>query len=180
MTGTRNLGGKSRKEDVTRKAFKKLEGLHLPSSLQKVCALMNLKDATIQNTQSQIDALITEQWVTFHLDHLDNKDFVNQTAGMRRSHSCSARGLTHSPASYSHLQSCRCEGSNTSCSTRHIATEDWPGKLGLMRTRKRFQEPVAVAKVENVDRCTSVADWGQRSTSVTAAAVSAETTAREG
>ena len=77
VNGMRNLEGKSRKEDVTRNAFKKLEGLHLPSLLQKVCAHMNLKDATIHSTQAHIDALITEQWVTFHLDHPDNKDFIN-------------------------------------------------------------------------------------------------------
>ena len=80
----KNLDGKSTKEDVTRNAFKKLEGLYLPSLLQKVCAHINLKELTIHNTQSQIDTLITEQWVTFDLDLPDKKDFVNQTAGMRR------------------------------------------------------------------------------------------------
>ena len=86
----RNLEGKSRKEDVTRNGFKKLEGLHLPSSLQKVCAHTNLKDATICSSQAQIDALITQQWVTFLLDHPDNKDFVTTIAGMRRFCSFSA------------------------------------------------------------------------------------------
>ena len=92
----KNLESKSKKEDFTRNAFKKLEWLHLPSFLQKVCAHMNLKESTIRSTQTYIDALITEQWVTFHLDHPDNKDFVNQTAGMRRFRSFSARGLAHS------------------------------------------------------------------------------------
>ena len=86
----KNLETKSRKEDVTKNAFKKLEGLHLPSLLQKVCAQMNLKDSTLRSTQNYIDALITEQWVIFHLDH------VNQTAGMRQCPSFSARGLAHS------------------------------------------------------------------------------------
>ena len=94
--GMRNLQSKSRKEDVTRNAFKKLEGLHLPSLLQKACAHMNLKESTIHSTQTYIDTLITEQWVTFHLDHPDNKDFVNQTTGMRRFRSFSARRLAHS------------------------------------------------------------------------------------
>ena len=69
----KNLESKSRKEDITRNAFKKLEGLHLPSLLQKVGAHMNLKDSTLRSTQKYIDALITEQWVIFHLDHPDNK-----------------------------------------------------------------------------------------------------------
>ena len=98
VTGVRNLEGNSRTEDVTGNAFKKLEELHLPSFLQKVCAHMNLKDATIRSTQSQIYALITEQWATFHFDHSDDKDFNNQFAGMRPFCSFSARGLTHSPA----------------------------------------------------------------------------------
>ena len=92
----KNLKSKSRKEDVTRNAFKKLEGLHLPSLLQRVCAHMNLKESTIRSTQTYIDALITEQLVTFHLDHPDNKDFVNQTAGMRQFRSFNAQRLAHS------------------------------------------------------------------------------------
>ena len=90
VTGMRNLDGKSRKEDVRRNAFTKLEGLHLPSLLQKVCPHMNLKNATIRSTQSQIDLLITEQWVTFRLDHPDNRDSVNHTAGMRELRSLGA------------------------------------------------------------------------------------------
>ena len=64
----KNLESRSRKEELTRNAFKKLEGLHLPSFLRKVCAHMNLKDSTLRSTQNYIDALITEQWVIFHLD----------------------------------------------------------------------------------------------------------------
>ena len=52
----KNLETKSRKREVTRNAFKKLEGLHLPSLLQNVCALMNLKDSTLRTTQNYIDA----------------------------------------------------------------------------------------------------------------------------
>ena len=48
----KNLENKSKKEDVTRNAFRKLEGLHLPSLLQKVCAHMNLKDSTLRTTQN--------------------------------------------------------------------------------------------------------------------------------
>ena len=59
---------------------------------------MNLRDATIRSGRCQIDALITEQWVNFHLDHPDNRHFVNQTAGMRQFRSFNARGLAHSPA----------------------------------------------------------------------------------
>ena len=48
----KNLESKSRKKDVTRNAFKKLEGLHLPSLLQKICAHMNLKDSTLRSTKN--------------------------------------------------------------------------------------------------------------------------------
>ena len=57
---------------------------------------MNLRELTIPSTQTYINALITEQWVTFDLDHPDNEEFVNKTAGMCRFRSFSARGLAHS------------------------------------------------------------------------------------
>ena len=57
----KNLENKSRKDEVTRNAFKKLEGLHLPSLFRKVCAHMNLKDSTLRTTQNYIDAQITDQ-----------------------------------------------------------------------------------------------------------------------
>ena len=100
----KNLKSKSRKEEVTRNAFKKLEGLHLPSLLQKIFAHMNLKDSTLRSTQNHIDALITEQWVIFHLDHPDNKQYVNQTGGMRQCRSFSARGLAHSTTFFTSIQ----------------------------------------------------------------------------
>ena len=86
----KNLESKGRKEEVTRNAFKKLEGLHLLSLLQKVCAHMNLKDSTLRSSQNYMDALKTEQWVIFHLHHPDNKQYVNQTAGMRQCRSFGA------------------------------------------------------------------------------------------
>ena len=175
----KNLESKSKKEEITRNVFKKLEGLHLPGLLQKVCAHMNLNESTIRSTQTYIDTLMTEQWVTFHLDHPDNKDFVNQTAGMRPFRSFCARGLAHSTG-FSHPHSCQCEDPSRSQRSGQDATEDCPGKLGLLGRHKKFKVPVTVAKVENVDRCTSVADLGQGSTSVTADAVRAETTAKEG
>ena len=91
----RNLESRSKEKNVTGNAFNKLEGLHLPSLLQNVCAHMNLKDSTLRTTRNYIDALITEQWVTYGLDHPDNKDLVNQTAAMRQFCSSSARGLAH-------------------------------------------------------------------------------------
>ena len=40
----KSLETKSKKDDVTRNAFKKLEGLHLPSLLQNICVQMNMKE----------------------------------------------------------------------------------------------------------------------------------------
>ena len=100
----KNLETKSRKEEVRRNAFKKLEGLYLPSLLQKVCAHMNLKDSTLRTTQNYIDAQITDQWVIFHLDHPVNKRHVNQTAGMLQCRSFSARGLAHSTTVFASVQ----------------------------------------------------------------------------
>ena len=103
-TGTRNLEGKGKTEAVTRNAFKKLQGLHLPSLLQKVCVHMNLKDSTLRTGQNYIDLLTTEQMVTFVLHHPDNKEFVSRTAGMRQFRSFRARGLAHSTAFFTSAQ----------------------------------------------------------------------------
>ena len=100
----KNLETKSRKEKVTRNAFKKLEGLHLLSLLQKVCAHINLKDSTLRTTQNYIHAQITEQLVMFHLDHPNNKQYVNRTAGMRQCGGLSARGLAHSTTAFASVQ----------------------------------------------------------------------------
>ena len=175
----KNLESRSKKEDVARNAFKKLEGQHLQSLLQSVCAHHTLKDATTHNTQPQIDALTTEQSVTLHVDHCHNKDFAKQTAGMRRFCRFSARGLANASAIFSHVHSCRCEDLSRSRSTGHVATEDWSGKLGLSGKCKKLEVLVAVARMKNVDWCTPVADWGQGSTSVTADPVRAEATAEE-
>ena len=48
----KNLETKSRREEAIRNAFNKLEGLHLPSLLQNVCAHMNLKDSNLRTTQN--------------------------------------------------------------------------------------------------------------------------------
>ena len=136
--------------------------------LQKVFAHMNLKDSSLRTTQNYIDAQITDQWVTFHLDHPDNKQYVNQTAGMRQCRSFSARGLPHSTN----------EDPSRSRSTGHVATENWAGRLGLLAGYK-YEVSVAVAKMEDVAQCTSVADWGQGRTSITTDAGRVETTAKE-
>ena len=172
-----NLEKKSRKDEVTRNAFKKLEGMHLPSLLRKVCAHMNLKDSTLRTTQNYIDAQITDQWVTFHLDHPDNKQYVNQTAGMRQCCSFSARGLAHSTYVFTSVQ-LPMQRSEQKSHTAHAATENWTGKLGLLAGYK-YEVSVAVAKMEDVAQRTSVADWGQGRTSITTDTGRAETTAKE-
>ena len=100
----KNPESKSKKEDFTRNAFKKLERPHLPSILQKVCAHMNLKDSTLRSTQNYINALVKEQCVIFHLDHPDNKQYVNQTAGMCQCRSFSGQGLAHSTTFFTSVQ----------------------------------------------------------------------------
>ena len=65
---------------------------------------MNLKDSTLRTTQNYIDALITEQWVIFHLDHPGNKQYVNQTAGMRQCRGFSAREPAHSTTFFTSVQ----------------------------------------------------------------------------
>ena len=59
---------------------------------------------------------------------------------------------------FSHPLSCRCEDPSRSRSTGHGATENWAGKLWLLGGRKKYEVSVAVAKMEDVDQCISVAD----------------------
>ena len=54
VTGMKNLESTSNNKDVTRNAFKRLERLHLPRLLHKVCAHTNLKESTIQSTKTYI------------------------------------------------------------------------------------------------------------------------------
>ena len=96
----KNLEGWGKNNEIPRNAFKKLQRLHLASSLQKVCAHMKLRDATIHSTQAHMHMLITEQWVKFHLDHSQNKEFVSKTAVIWQFHSYSARGLAHSTSTF--------------------------------------------------------------------------------
>ena len=174
----KNLESKSRKGEVTRNAFKKLGGLHLPSLLQKVCAHMNLKDSTLRSTLNYIDALITEQWVIFHLAIRTISSMSTRTQVCVSVASSVREGSRTQPA-FLHPYSCRCEDPSRSCSTGHEATENWAGKLGFLGGRQNYEVSVAVAKMENVDQCTSVADWKQGRTSITEDAGRAETTANE-
>ena len=174
----KNLENKSKKEDVTRNAFKKLEGLHLPSLLQKFCAHINLKDSTLRTTQNYIDALITEQWV-FSILTVRTISSMSTRRQVCVSVAASVRESSRTQQPFSHLYSCRCEDPSRSRSAGHDATEHWAGKLGLLGGGKKYEVPVAVGKVEDVDQCTSVADWGQGRTWITADAGRAETTAKE-
>ena len=79
----------------------------------------------------------------------------------------------------SHPYSCRYEDPSISRTTGHAATENWARKLGLLAGRNKYEVSVAVANMEDVDQCTSVADWGQGRTSITTDAGGAETTAQE-
>ena len=65
---------------------------------------MNLKDSTLRSTQNYNDALIGEPWVIFDLGLPDNKQYVNQTAGMRQCRSFSARGLARSTTFFTTVQ----------------------------------------------------------------------------
>ena len=100
VNGIKNLESRSKKDEIPRSAFKKLEGTQIPSLLQKVFAHTNLQDATIRSTQAHIDMLITEQWVKFHLEHPDNKEFVSQIACMRQFCGYTARGLALSASTF--------------------------------------------------------------------------------
>ena len=76
-----------------------------------------------------------------------------------------------------HPYSCPCEDPSRSRSTGHDAIKYWPGNLGLLTGCNKYEVSVAVAKMEDVDQSTSVADCGQGRTSITTDAGRAETSA---
>ena len=73
-------------EKVSKNALKKLEGIILPEFYRKVAAEMQEEKTTLQSLQKWIDAIIIEQWVSMHLDHPHNSQYVRPEKGVYHRH----------------------------------------------------------------------------------------------
>ena len=67
---------------VSKNALKKLEGIILPEFYKKVAAEMQEEKTTLQSLQKSIDTIIIEQWVSMHLDHPHNIQYVRPEKGV--------------------------------------------------------------------------------------------------
>ena len=63
-------------EKVTKNALKKLDGILLPGFYKKVAEVMQEEKATLKSLPNSIDDIILDQWVSMHLDHPHNSQYV--------------------------------------------------------------------------------------------------------
>ena len=84
-------------EKVSKSALKKLEGIILPEFYRKVAAEMQEEKTTLQSLQKLIDTIIIEQWVSMHLDHPHNGQYVTLEIGVchRQGLGCVSTWLRH-------------------------------------------------------------------------------------
>ena len=69
-------------EKVTKNALKKLDGILLPEFYNKVAEVMQEEKTTLKSLQNSFDDIITEQWVSMHLDHPHNGQYVRPEKGV--------------------------------------------------------------------------------------------------
>ena len=63
-------------EKVTKNALKKLDGILLPEFYNRVAEVMQEEKTTLEYLHNSFDDIILEQWVSMHLDHPHNGQYV--------------------------------------------------------------------------------------------------------
>ena len=71
-------------EKVSKNALKKLKGVILPESYKKVAAEMQEEKTTLKSLQKSFDTIILEHWVSMHLNHPGNGQYVRPEKGVYR------------------------------------------------------------------------------------------------
>ena len=69
-------------EKVTKNALTKLDGILLPEFYKKVAELMQEEKTTLKSLQHLFDDIILYQWVSMHLDHPHNNQYVQPEKGV--------------------------------------------------------------------------------------------------
>ena len=69
-------------ENVTKNALKKLDGILMLEFYKKVAAEMQEEKTTLKSLQKSFDDIILEQWVSMHLDHPHNGQYVRPEKGV--------------------------------------------------------------------------------------------------
>ena len=69
-------------ERVTKNALKKLDEIMLPQFYKKVAEVMREEKTTLKSLPNSIDDTILDQWVSMHLDHPHNGQYVRPEKGV--------------------------------------------------------------------------------------------------
>ena len=69
-------------EKVTKNALKKLDGILLPEFYKKVAEVMQEETTTLKSLPKSTDDIILDQWVSMHLDHPHNGQYVRPEKGV--------------------------------------------------------------------------------------------------
>ena len=67
---------------VTKNALSKLDGILLPEFYKKVAEVMQEEKTTLKSLRESIDDIILDQWVSMHLDHPHNGQYVRPEKGV--------------------------------------------------------------------------------------------------
>ena len=73
-------------EKVTKNALKKLDGILLPEPYKKVAEVMQEEKTTLKSLPNSMDVIILDQWVSMHLDHPHNGQYVLPEKGVYHRH----------------------------------------------------------------------------------------------
>ena len=71
-----------KEEKVTKNALKKLDGILMPEFYKKVAAEMQEEKTTSKSLQKSFDDIILEQFVSMHVDHPRNGQYVRPEKGV--------------------------------------------------------------------------------------------------
>ena len=69
-------------EKVTKNAPKKLDRILLPEFYKKVAEVMQEEKTTLKSLQNSFDDIIPDQWVSMHLEHPHNGQYVRPEKGV--------------------------------------------------------------------------------------------------
>ena len=69
-------------EKVTKNALKKLDGILLPELYKKVAEVMQEEKTTLKFLPNSIGDIILDQWVSMHLDHQHNGQYIQPEKGV--------------------------------------------------------------------------------------------------
>ena len=69
-------------EKVTKNALKKLEGILLPEFYKKNAEVIQEENTTLKSLPNSIEDIIFDHWVSLHLDHPHNGQYVRPEKGV--------------------------------------------------------------------------------------------------